>query len=94
MKYYSEITKKVYDTVNELKQAEDAVNEKANARKLDAEKVEKAFENLKNARAAYEKALREFCDKHGAYHKTIKNDDMSDISNTVGDLRELVNLLF
>ena len=44
MKYYSEVTKKIYDSVNELKEAEAKITEKANARKLDAEKVEKAFQ--------------------------------------------------
>ena len=39
MKYFSEITNKVYDTVNELKEAEAEVTNKVNARKADAEKV-------------------------------------------------------
>ena len=93
MKYYSEITKKVYDTVNELKQAEDAVNEKANARKLDAEKVEKAYNAYLDARKEYEKTLTDFCNKHGAYHKTYTSKDAGDVKTEFESLRNLVSML-
>ena len=95
MKYYSEVTKKIYDSVNELKTAEDEIQNKANARKKDAEVVEKAFNNYHTARVEYEKALKDFCDKYGSYHRTIKVDD-SDIesANDFSSLRDLVNLLF
>lgn len=91
MKYYSEITKKIYDSVNDLKEAEAEIQNKANARKKDAELVEKAFNDYRAARANYEKTLKDFCDKHGAYHKTIKSDDTD---SEIGSLRDLVNLLF
>ena len=94
MKYYSEVTKKIYDSVNELKQAESEITEKANARKKDAEIVEKAFNDYQNARVAYEKAIKDFCDKYGSYHKTIKSEDADDVMYGIGSLRELVNLLF
>ena len=94
MKYYSEITKKVYDTVNDLKAAEESVAEKANVRKKDAEAVEKAFNEYRNAKENYEKVLKGFCDKYGAYHKTIKSDDARDAFDAVGELRDLVNLWF
>lgn len=75
MKYYSDITKKVYDTISDLEAAEKEVSEKTNARKEDAAKVEAAFNEMSAARKKYEKALREFCEKHGAYHRTIKPED-------------------
>lgn len=72
MKYYSDVTKKMYETISDLEAAEKEASEKTNARKEDAAKVEAAFNEMVTARKKYEKALREFCEKHGAYHRTIK----------------------
>lgn len=91
MKYYSEITNKVYDTVNALKEAEMEVTNKANARKADAEKVEAAEKACVEARMAYEKALSDFCKKHGAYHKTFNVDDTT---KEWDSLSKMVNALF
>lgn len=91
MKYYSEVTKKVYDTVNELKEAEMEITNKVNARKADAEKVEAAYKACVDARVAYEKALSEFCKKHGAYHKTFNADEAEKEWNS---LSKMVNALF
>ena len=71
MKYYSDITKKLYDNVEDLKKAELEIANKAENRKKDAEKVEQAFEAYKKASKVYEDALLEFCNKYGSYHKTI-----------------------
>lgn len=75
MKYYSDVTKKMYETISDLEVAEKEVSEKTNARKEDAAKVEAAFNEMVEARKNYEKVLREFCEKHGAYHRTIKADN-------------------
>ena len=91
MKYYSEVTKKVYDTVNELKEAEMKVTNEVNARKADAEKVEAAYKACVDARVAYEKELSEFCKRHGAYHKTFKAEDATKEWNS---LSKLVDTLF
>lgn len=91
MKYFSEITNKVYNTVNELKEAEVEVTNKVNARKADAEKVEAAYKACVEARVAYEKALSDFCKKHGAYHKTFKAEDTA---NEWSSLSKLVDALF
>ena len=91
MKYYSEVTNKVYDTVNELKEAEAEVADRVNARKADAEKVEIAYKACVDARVAYEKALSDFCKKHGAYHKTFKADDTE---KEWDSLSKMVNALF
>lgn len=91
MKYYSEVTKKVYDTVNELKEAEMEITNKVNARKADAEKVEAAEKACIEARIAYEKTLSDFCKKHGAYHKTFNaNEAEKDLIS----LSKLVDTLF
>ena len=91
MKYYSEVTKKVYDTVNELKEAEMEVTNKVNARKADAEKVEAAYKACVDARVTYEKVLSEFCKKHGAYHKTFNADEAE---KEWDSLSKMVNALF
>ena len=91
MKYFSEVTNKVYDTVNALKEAEAEVTNKANARKADAEKVEAAYKACVDARVAYEEALSNFCKKHGAYHKTFNADDSAREWNS---LSKLVDALF
>ena len=91
MKYYSEVTNKVYDTVNALKEAEMEVANKANARKADAEKVEAAEKACIEARAAYEKALSDFCKKYGSYHKTFS---VNEAEKGLDSLSKLVDALF
>lgn len=73
MKFYSEKTKKIYDTEEELNKAELAVDKKKVARETRAKEVEKA---IKEAEAASEKAhklLADFCKDYGAYHTSISN---------------------
>ena len=80
MKFYSEQTKKFYDSEKECAEAEEKFvterNNKAAARKADAEKVEKAFDEYKAARKAYYDALNQFCEKYGYFHKTISTKDI------------------
>ena len=92
MKYYSEVTKKVYDTVEDLEKAEKVLTDKAAARKKDAAEVEKAFEAAIAAQKNYEKLLTEFCSKHGAYHKTIKADDVDKNWESLSALLDLLKL--
>lgn len=92
MKYYSEVTKKVYDTVNDLKAAETAITEKTAKRKADADYVESTFKEYVESKKKYENALKDFCDKWGAYHKTIKSNDVDESSMSLRDL--LTEFLF
>ena len=82
MKFYSEETKKFYDSEKECAEAEQHyLTEKTNkaaARKADAEKVEKAAKDLKAASEAYNTALSDFCKKYGVYHKTFTEKDIAD----------------
>ena len=147
MKYYSEITKKIYDTEKDLKAAEKEVADReakkaeaAKNKKADAAKVEEAFKVRNAARRAYNeaivqlkkdyntaimeakktfdeavaeavkvkdaaedsynKALKEFTDKHSeGYHVTLKDGDnvvtLSSSSDKVSDgiFKEYNNLL-
>lgn len=87
MKYYSEITKQVYDTEAACYAAERKEKAKTDTRKKEAEKVEAARKKLTEARNEYETVLAEFCKKYGAYHTSI------DLSNKDEwpDLKSLVN---
>ena len=98
MKYYSEITKQVYDSEAACYAAERKEKAKTDARKKEAEKVEAARkkladtrkeydEKLAEARDEYETVLAEFCKKYGAYHTSI---DLSD-KDAWPDLKALVN---
>lgn len=88
MKYYSEVTKKMYDSIKELEKAESDMNEKVNMRKNDALLVEKAYDEMVNARKNFDKQLNEFYSKHGPYHKTITPD-----KEGLNDLSFLIDLL-
>lgn len=93
MKYYSDVTKKLYESVEDLKKAEAEITDKAAARKKDADKVEKAYNAYIEARKEYEKVLTEFCNKHGAYHKTYTSKDAGDVKTEFESLRNLVSML-
>lgn len=101
MKYYSEITKQVYDSEAACYAAERKEKVKTDARKKEAEKVDAARKNLANvrlecenkiaeARNEYETALAEFCKKYGAYHTSIDFTNKEEWP----DLKSIVNSLF
>lgn len=79
MKYYSEVTNKVYDTPEELEVAEKEVLE-AEAQKK--ERIAKRTERAKEVENAYAKAaeaqreaneiLENFLKDYGSFHTTIK----------------------
>jgi len=86
MKYYSEITKKNYDTPAECMEAERAVakarkeeqekkEKKAAERKEQAAKVTAAREAYIEARSNYAKELEDFTKKFGNYHATYTDED-------------------
>ena len=97
MRYFSDITKKVYDNVDELNKAEEAVSEKTNARKKAAEAVDKACkhyievkreceETVSKARKEYEEVLADFCSKYGVYHKSFKFDENDKLTSSLSSL--------
>ena len=79
MKYFSEITEKVYDTPEELETAEKEVLDEQKAQE---EKLAKRAERAKEVEAAYAKAaevkehadelLNEFLKNYGSFHTTVK----------------------
>ena len=78
MKYYSEKTKKLYASEQELNEAEAALEAKnaqqdaeREQRKADAKKVHDAAEKAITAKREYDKELSNFLRKYGSYHTTI-----------------------
>ena len=76
MKYYSQITKDLYDTKEDLVKAE---VEATKAKSDRAEKAKEVTQLLKEANEAQKKAntaLKEFIKEYGSFKTTIKDDDM------------------
>lgn len=79
MKYYSEVTNKVYDTPEELEVAEKEVLE-AEAQKKEriakrterAREVENAYAKAAEAQREANKILEKFLKDYGSFHTTIK----------------------
>lgn len=97
MLYYSNVTKALYDTVEELeaaeKKAEKAKDERkaaADAIKLSADKVTEAYDAYKEACKEYDKLLAEFCEKYGSYKTTVRSSDIRHID----PLSDLLNFTF
>lgn len=87
MKYYSELTKKTYDTVDELEKdeaAKKAEKEKKDAyaeqRKKDAQIVRDKMNAYEKAYEEYNNAISDFVKKYGSYHTTITGNNISSLS--------------
>lgn len=89
MRYYSDLTKKFYDEVEECAKAEELFRaeqakkeaealEKSNARKEAAKKVEEAYNKLTLARKEYQKILSDFCKDYDYYHVSLDKNDVAD----------------
>lgn len=73
MKYYSELTKKMYDTEDELNSAESEMKSRQTERGEAAKKVEDALKKVADDRKEAERLLEEFTEKYGAFHTSIKD---------------------
>ena len=104
MKFYSEITKQLYDSENQLKLAEEKIK-KAEAEKLAAEKAKKEAratrakeveKALKDANEAQEKAiqlLKDFTKDYGYFHMSYSTDDAEKVTKKTDnfDFFDLLN---
>ena len=84
MKYFSEITNKVYNTTEDLAAAEAKVEleKKAEEKKkqLRAERAKEVEDAFKAANEAYKKAsdlLSDFTKTYGSFHMSLKADDFA-----------------
>ena len=97
MKFYSEKLKKLFDTPEDLTNAEVAAEKaelekknletkKANERKAHAAEVKTAREEMLKAIEKYRKRLNDFCQTYGRYHHSITNSELNDLDNKLEGL--------
>ena len=82
MKYYSDKTKKIYDTVEDLQKAETEYDKahaaeiaKQKERKARAEEINKARKELVDAQDRYNDLISKFVKDYGSYHTTYTDND-------------------
>lgn len=86
MRYWSDKTRKFYESEKECVEAEEALDkqlaeaeakrkELAEQRKVRAKEVEDAYNALIAARKQYNKLLNDFCKDFGSYHATFTSGD-------------------
>lgn len=94
MRYYSDVTKQIYESEKELNQAEfkaaqakeeaKKAKEKESAeRKKAAAEVQEAYAKARVANAHASKVLADFCDKYGSYHFSVDGSEDSELSDLV-----------
>lgn len=90
MKYYSDMTNKLYDSIEALEAEELKIKQIEEVKRKAKEEAERKAAEAKNNRAAEAKEVEEaykvfmtklhdFCEKHGAFHMTLKGDDIGSI---------------
>lgn len=75
MKFYSEITKKLYDTKDELIDAEVKATKAKSDREVKAKEVTELLKAANEATKKANKALSEFVKEYGSFKTTIKDTD-------------------
>ena len=97
MKYFSEVTGKVYDTTEALQTAEMAVKEaeekeKAKKELMVAQRKEKAAavdaarKEMVAAQKKYRDTLEDFCKNYGSYHTTLNISEIPTLFDHFFDL--------
>lgn len=90
MRYISDKTKKIYDTVEQL-QAAEAEYDKVHAaeiakqkeRKARAAEVSEARKEFTNAQKKYNELLNKFVKDYGSYHETYTDQDIDSLENVI-----------
>lgn len=75
IKYYSELTKELYDSEKELKEAEIEVTKQKADRAERAKEVTEALKAANEASKKADKLLKEFVKDYGSFKTTIKDTD-------------------
>lgn len=96
MKFYSDKTKKLYDSVEQLETAETEYDRahaaeiaKQKERKARAEEINKARKDAINAQKHYNELVNKFIKDYGSYHATYTDDDETFLTAS-----DLINKLF
>ena len=74
MKYYSDMTNKLYDSVEALEAEELKIKQMEEAKRKAKEEAERKA--AEEAHKVYMMKLNDFCEKYGAFHMTLKGDDI------------------
>lgn len=77
MKYYSDLTKKLYDTEADLKKAEIEVTKSKADRAEKAKEVTKLLQEANEATKKANKALADFVKEYGSFKTTLTDKDIS-----------------
>lgn len=85
MKYYSEITKKLYDSKDELIKAEVEATKAKTDRATKAKEVTELIKKASEATRIANKALTDFVKEYGSFKTTIKDEDV-DVKSDFFDL--------
>lgn len=102
MKFYSEITKKLYDTEKELVKAENEIKVKEIAareaeikkkaeRKNRAKEVEEALKAANDAQSKAIQLLKEFTRDYGYFHISYTKDDVKSDKSDQTDFFSIIN---
>ena len=96
--YYSRVLKEPFDSIDELKEAEEvyyaklkAKEDKAAVKKADAQKVEDAFKALNTARKTYKDKLLAISEQYSKDLKDLKTafeSDKKEVQNTLASAEE------
>lgn len=88
-RYYSDITNKLYDSMDDLEEAEKKIitkreekrvaeQRRADERKVRAQEIDELQKTYVEARKAYTEALEKFCNDYGTFHTSISSDNLFD----------------
>lgn len=101
MKYYSDLTQKIYETEEDLKKAEKELNEKLSlqkkkdeARKQDYQKVVEAYDIANKKREEADALLDAFLKKYGRVHGTTDQKQFVDAKKYMDSQKDLINIIF
>lgn len=101
MKYYSDLTQKIYETEEDLKKAEKELNEKLSlqkkkdeARKQDYQKVVEAYKVANKKREEADVLLAAFLEKYGRVHGTTDQKQFVDAKKYMDSQKDLINIVF
>lgn len=98
MKFYSDVTKKLYETQAALVEAEALelkkkaeVEEKQKQRGERAKEVEAAYKAILEAQTKYAELKNKFIEDYGSFHMTVTEKTPT---GKLSDLNDLIDLLF
>ena len=88
-RYYSDVTNKLYDSMEDLEKAEKKIiaeqeekkvkeQKRADERKARAQEIEELRKAFVDARKAYTEALDKFCKDYGTFHTSVSSNDLFD----------------